>query len=445
MKSAAVLLLLCAPARAADDLSSVVAAAVSRSPEVARAQAARRQAEAAQHEATMNRLPKLSADGAVLRSDDPLFAFGTLLEERRVAASDFAPPALNQPGYQTAVLGGVQIGLPLFSGFAISRAHEEAGLAAKEAEALGGAATQGVRLRTIDAYLAGLRDRALLKELDERIASSESEIASAERLKKSGLILGSDHQAALAVLAGLKARRAQAQAEKNAHDAQLAALLGGAAPDPEGSLSPWAAPVADDAELVAAALAARPDLRAAGLRRDRAGVRERGAAQSLLPVVDAFASLQTTGDGLDNGAGARMFGLRASVPFGDPAYFSRRDRAHAETEGAAQARAALEDAVRSEVTAQAAAVRGVTAAAAEIDESLARARESLVEVRPLYREGRQSIMEVLRAEEAAAKLAEASLDARRRERTEWAALRAAQGLLDDGSVTAIAHSLEETR
>lgn len=444
MKHIALLLMLSTTASAAD-LSSVVAAAVARSPAVAEAHARREQAEAAAREATMSRLPSLSANGSVLRSDDPLFAFGTLLQERRVTSADFNPVTLNQPGYQTAVQGAVELGIPLFTGFALTRAHDEANLAAKEAEAMGGAAAQGVRLRAAQAYLSGLSDRALIKEIDARIASAEKEVASAERLKKQGLVLGSDHQAALAILAGLRARRERAAAEEAAHAAQLSALLGGPAPEPAGALSPWSPPVEADDALVAAALESRPDLRAAGLRRDQAGVRERGAAQSLLPVIDAFAALQTTSDGVDAGAGARMFGLRANVPFGDPAYFSRRDRARAETAAATQARAGLEDAIRGEVLAQAAAVRGIAAATGDVDESLARARQSLEEVRPLYREGRQSILEVLRAEEAVVELYGASLDARRRLRADWAALRAAQGRLDEDAITTLGHSLEDAR
>ncbi|NNN05207.1 MAG: hypothetical protein HKL90_04840, partial [Elusimicrobia bacterium] len=76
---------------------------------------------------------------------------------------------------------------------------------------------------------------------------------------------------------------------------------------------------------------------------------------------------------------------------------------------------------------------------------LARARQSLEEVRPLYREGRQSILEVLRAEEAVVELYGASLDARRRLRADWASLRAAQGRLDEDAITMLGRSLEDAR
>jgi outer membrane protein TolC len=441
----ALFLILAAPPASAADLSSVVAAALERSPALAEARARAREARAAGDEASYSRLPRLTARASALRSDDPLIAFGSLLQERRVTQADFAPDTLNRPGYRTAVHGALELGIPLFTGFELTRARDLARLGADEADAFGGAAAQAVRLRAADGYVRGLKDRQLLAELDARIASAQKEVESAERLRKQGLVLGSDHQAALAILSGLKAWRARAAAEKNAHDSEMSVLLGAAAPEPAGALRDWTPPLEDDAALVAAALAGRSDLRAAGLRVSQAGVRERGASQSLMPVVDAFAAVETSADGLNSGSAARLVGLRASMPFGDPAYFARRGRAKARADAAGASRAQMEDEVRGEVLGRASGLRGLVATLPDLNESLARAQESLDLVRPLYREGRQSIMEVLRAEEAVARLEDSRLEALYRLRSEWAALRAAQGGLDDEAVAALAKSLEPVR
>ncbi|MFI5345502.1 MAG: TolC family protein [Elusimicrobiota bacterium] len=438
------LALLAVPLNAAD-LSSVVGAALSRSPALAETRAREREARSAGDEAFYSRFPRLSARASAMRSDDPLFAFGSLLQERRVTQADFAPDTLNRPGYRTAVHGALELGVPLFTGFELSRARELAKLFEDEAGAYGGEAAQRIRLRAADGFVRGIKDRALLVELDARIAASQKEVESAERLKKQGLVLGSDHQAALAILAGLKAWRARADAEKSAHDAEMSVLVGGPAPEPSGELRDWTPPLEDDGTLVAAALASRPELRAAGLRVSQAGVRQRGAAQSLLPSVDAFAAVETSADGFNDGAAARLVGVRASMAFGDPAYLSRRGRAKAASEAASASRAQQEDMVRGEVLARAAGLRGISATLPDLDESLTRARESLTLVQPLYREGRQSIMEVLRAEEAVARLQDARFEALYRLRSEWAALRAAQGRLDDAAVAALAAGLEASR
>lgn len=438
------LILSAAPA-AAMDLTAAAEAAVLRSPAAAEAKARRTQAEAAGREVFWTRWPRLSARASAMRSDDPLYAFGELMMRRAVTAPDFNPDTLNHPGYRTAVHGSLELGVPLFTGFELTRSGKLAALAAEEADAMGGAAAQAVRLRTADAYLRDLKARALLSEIDARLATAKAAMDSAERLKKQGLVLGSDHQAALAVLSGLKAWRARAWAEHEASRAELGVLLGGAAPETTGALLDWSPPLESDADLVAAALASRPDLRAAGLRARSAGVRRQGAAASLLPSVDAFAAVNHSADGFNSGAASRLVGVRASLLFGDPAYASRRARAAADESAAAAAKAGAEDSARGEVLARAAGLRGLAAALPEVREALSRARGSLEQVRPLYREGRQSVLEVLRAEEAVARLEEARLETLYRQRAEWASLRAAQGLFDAGAVAVLSRSLEASR
>ncbi|PIR15407.1 MAG: hypothetical protein COV48_14575, partial [Elusimicrobia bacterium CG11_big_fil_rev_8_21_14_0_20_64_6] len=340
MKIVSLLLLLSAAPAAAMDLSAAASAAVSRSPVLAETRARREQAQAAGREVFWNRWPRLSARAAAMRGDDPLFAFGELLQQRRVTQADFSPVTLNRPGYQTAVHGSLELGVPLFTGFELTRAGALADLAADEAKVMGGAAAQAVRLRTTDAYLRDLSARRFLAELDERISSSQAAIDSAERLKKQGLVLSSDHQAALAVLSGLKAWRARAAAGRAAGRAELGVLLGSPAPETIGALNDWQPPLEDDAALVAAALSSRPDLRAAGLRTRAAGVRRDGASLSLLPSVDAFAAINNSADGLSSGAASRLVGVRASVLFGDPAYASRRARAKADESASVAAGAA---------------------------------------------------------------------------------------------------------
>ncbi|OGR71285.1 MAG: hypothetical protein A2X40_03410 [Elusimicrobia bacterium GWC2_65_9] len=337
MKIFSLFLLLNATPATAMDLTAAVDAAVSRSPAAAEAKARRTQAEAAGREAYWSRWPRLNARVSAMRSDDPLFAFGELMQQRRVTAPDFNPDTLNRPGYRTATHGSLELGMPLFTGFELTRASKLASLDEDEAEVMGGAATQSVRLRTTDAYLRDIKTRMFIDELDTRIASARNAVESAERLKKQGLVLGSDHQAALALLSGLKAWRSRAAAEREATRAELGVLLGGPAPETTGTLRDWQPPLEDDAALVAAALSSRPDLRAAGLRTRAAGVRREGARQSLLPSVDAFAAVNNAANGLNSGAASRLVGVRASMLFGDPAYASRRARAKADEAASAAA------------------------------------------------------------------------------------------------------------
>ena len=428
----------------AGGLTTTVEAALARSPAVAESAARKRQASAAEREALYGSLPRLSARGAAMRGDDPLFAFGQLLQERRVNAADFAPDRLNRPGYRSSVTGALELSLPLFTGFELTRARKLAQLASAEARALGGAAGQAVAVAAVEAYFDALKTRAFLAELDARLASASAEVERSKRLARSGLILGSDHEAALALLAGLKAWRARTSAEASAAEARLAVLTD-APPRPEGRFLAWDPPLETDEALVSAALASRPELAAAARRREAAAVLRAGAEAALLPRVEAFAAATSVSDGFSAGAGARIGGVRASVAFGDPAWSARRTR-HKEGEAAAaHAAAGLADAARVETLTRAAAVRGLREASPALEEAHARASSALEQARPLYREGRLSVLEVLRAEEGRARATAALLEAQAALRIQWAALAAATGRFDAAALTTLSQSLEEVR
>jgi outer membrane protein TolC len=427
------------------NLATAVTDALRRSPAVAQSQARINQAEAAKREAFWSRWPRLSAQGALLRSDDPLFSFGQLLQERKVTPSDFNPATLNHPGYRTAVRGSLELGMPLFTGFTLTRAATLADLSILEAGTFSRLAMQAVSLRVTHIYLRMLKTRLFLHELDERIASSENEIANAERLKKQGLILGSDHMAALAVLSSLKAWRARTTAEMAAYQAELSILIGANAPERlDGKLLPWDPIIDDDETLIANALTTRQDLSIAEVKIKTAHIQGQGVRHSVSASVDAFAALNTAADGLNNGAGSRIFGVRAKLPFGDPSYLSRIAKADAEMSSAKAARANLEDSARSEIFTHAAALRGLHETLPFTDQSVTQARESLKLVRPLYREGRQSVLDVLRAEEAVARLEEIRLESSAQVRLEWAALKAAQGRFDESAISTLSQSLEKS-
>ncbi|MDE2290642.1 MAG: hypothetical protein KGL53_01060, partial [Elusimicrobia bacterium] len=73
------------------------------------------------------------------------------------------------------------------------------------------------------------------------------------------------------------------------------------------------------------------------------------------------------------------------------------------------------------------------------------AAKSLELFRPLYRQGRQSVLEVLRAEDALAQSQLAVIDILERLDEGWAGLTAAAGGLDEASLVELRRSLEEKR
>jgi len=123
-------------------------------------------------------------------------------------------------------------------------------------------------------------------------------------------------------------------------------------------------------------------------------------ANALLPAVEAFGSWETNSESLSAFRDNRMLGIRLTMPLGDPAYFARKDAAKAE---AAMAQSRLDEARRQASLEAAEAANNYSSAQESLPvakETLQKARQSLELFRPLYRQGRQSVLEVLRAQAA---------------------------------------------
>lgn len=442
MKTLALLLFWALPARAEDGaLTSFVEGALARDPAVAAARAAADEARARRSETAALSLPRLSAKASYTRSDDPLFAFGAILEERSVEASHFGLGFLREPGYRTRTMGALEVGAPLFTGFQLSAARRQAGLGADAAAAGLRALTEDRRRAAVDAALESRAAAARWAALSERAASASTMVADAQRLVKSGMVLGSDYSAAQALLAKLRGQAALEARRFEGARARMHVLSGGAAAA-EGPLSGVPPALPEAPALTAAAAEHRGDLAAARFGVSAAAEARTAAERSLLPRVEGFAQVQDSGRNFLDGGTSRLVGLRAEIPFGDAGFFPRRARARAAALRAeAGARAAAEETAAAIANARA-SYAGALEALPLIVESRDKAKESLELFRPLYRQGRQSVLEVLRAEDALAQAELAVVDARKGLYVGWAGLRQAAGTLDAEAVAALDAALE---
>ncbi|MDO8944527.1 MAG: TolC family protein, partial [Desulfobacterales bacterium] len=119
---------------------------------------------------------------------------------------------------------------------------------------------------------------------------------------------------------------------------------------------------------------------------------------SVLPAVEAFGTGEENSESLSDFRDNRLLGVRFTLPLGDPAYFARRETSRAE---ASMARSRLDEARRQASIELADAINNYRAARVSLPvakETLEKAGKSLELFRPLYRQGRQSVLEVLRAQ-----------------------------------------------
>lgn len=425
-------------------LGSAVDSALGRSPHVQGAGLRVEEAESALREVRMKRLPSLTANSAFTRGNQPVYVFGTLMTQESFTQANFDIYSLNHPSLASNFRNSFDVGVPLFTGFEL-QSHERLGKLGREAAASGQKmATQNTRYAVVESFLQILLQKEQAKALAERIASSEQEAESARRLKERGLVLGSDYYAALATLAGLKMWQTRVNAGLEAAKARLATLLGvsSQALEVQGALSDKGSALAGEAELAERALQGRPELRMSEAKQDMASVLRRQAGLSLSPKVEAFASLETDTKDFDRNPWNRIFGVRASIPFGDPGYLPRRSKAQAALEASRAELQGMKENVGIEVLGLYQAYKGAQDSLPLSKDMLEKARQSLELFRPLYREGRQSIMEVLRAEDGLAKAQAAYLETLFQVQAGRARLLLASGSLDDQAVRDMEKALE---
>jgi len=425
-------------------LGAAVDAVLQRDPGVAGAKYRVQEADATLRETQMKRLPSLTVNSSFTRGDNPVYAFGTLMNQKSFTQADFAIDSLNNPGLLSNFRNSFELGVPLFTGFEL-QSFERLGRLGRDAAASGQELTvQNTRYSVVESFLQVLLRQQLSQALAERIEASGAEIENARKLKEKGLVLGSDYYAAQATLGGLKAWRAQVEAGLQAAKAGLATLMG-VAPQSlavRGALSQREYPLEAEAELVASALRQRPELRQNSLRQDMASVLRRKEGLSLLPKVEAFGTLETDTKDFNGNPWNKIFGVRASLPLGDPAYPSRRSRAQASLEASRAEAARAQENVLIEVSQVYEGYKGVRESLPIAKDTVDKARQSLELFRPLYREGRQSIMEVLRAEEGLAKAQSAYLESLYDLHAGRARLLLAAGSLDGQAVRDLSQGVE---
>jgi outer membrane protein TolC len=425
-------------------LGAAVDAVMQRNPGVAGAKYRVQEADAALRQTQMKRLPSLTVNSAFTRGDNPVYVFGTLLEQRSFTEANFGLSSLNSPGLLSDFKNSFELGVPLFTGFEL-QSSERLGRLGRDAAASGQElAAENTRYAVVESFLQILLQQDLSQVLDERIEASGAEIENARKLKEKGLVLGSDYYAAQATLGGLQAWRTQVAAGLEAAKSGLATLLGA---EPrflavQGVLAQKEYPLEPEAELVERALRQRPELRQSSLREDMASVQRRQEDWSLLPKVEAFAAAETDTNDFNGNPWNKIFGMRASIPLGDPAYPSRRSRAQAALDASQSEAQRDQEGVRIEVSQVYRTYQGVRASLPITKDTVEKARQSLELFRPLYREGRQSIMEVLRAEEGMAKAQSAYLESLYKLHAGRARLLLAAGSLDRQAVRDIEQGLE---
>ncbi len=286
------LLLAAALPGAALDLEEAVATAEQNSLRLEASGAEAKAARQTARQALSHLFPQLEVMEIFDRTTNPVQSFGMTLNKEQFdpMAMQF-PDRINEPDPGTTWITRVEARLPLFAGGRITTGIRQANLMAEAGEATHAHTLEEVRVETIGSWLDLARAREYVSLLEKARATTEAHVQRARAYSEEGFLVRSELLRAEVYLSEMddmltRARQgaAMAQAALNLRMGlpQETAQHLGRTPDlpaVEGELN----------ELVAEALAARGDLRAARLQSRAGRLQERSALGDWLPEAGLLA------------------------------------------------------------------------------------------------------------------------------------------------------------
>lgn len=414
-------------------LAETLAMGLEQSPEVRSAMAQREIAEARLSQARSSWLPLIRASETWTKSDNPVFVFGTLLEQGRFNQTHFDPNFLNDPPEIENWRLALNVQMPVFDQLRRWNRIGQAKLGA-EAESLRYEATREARafelLRLYDAAVLAQSEHAAAAR---RVEAAEADVAAIRDRYETGLVVESDLLGAEVQLAEFRTRMIGAAGELEASRAALFAAIGlplDAGVTLAGDLEIPEREVPQLEQLLEDAARARADVSGTRLAERAAELEMRIARGSFLPRVDAFASFAASGASIDETNDDRTWGAVVSLDLLQPGRLGRVAEARAaELAAAAEAERVARDARTEVVTAYhryRASLSQLEVAQLAVDQS----EQALRIVRDRYSEGLTTITELLRAQSARLGAETQLLNARSQTRAGRAALLLSAGLLD---------------
>jgi outer membrane protein len=392
-----------APAGGAElTLRAAVEQALARHPLLEAARQDRAQAEAGLDRARAAWLPRLEGSYGYARSDQPVYAFGSRLNQGRFTQEDFDVGRLNDPGALDNFRAAVTLHQPLYTGGRATLGVERARIDREVTELEASRTRQEVLRQAAGAYYALRLAQDRLGAVDAAVRAAEANEALADTRVRAGLAVESDRLAAEVRLARLREDALTARGQVEVARAALNEALGAPLDDAVEAADPLA--LADGPpDLGDDALERRPDFRALRLQEEARERDVRLARATFLPTIGLEGTYEVnTGQPFADGQGSWSVGavLRWNFLAGGA------DRARVREAEAARQRARAVSAHRAsliglEVRSARARLEAARARVAVAERAVGQADETLRVVRVRYRGGVTTIVDLLGAEAAA--------------------------------------------
>jgi outer membrane protein len=415
-------------------LTQAVEIALRTNPSMKVTAAGRQLADAQLQEARTGRWPSLQGAETFTRSNNPVFVFGSLLEQGRFGPDNFAIDSLNHPNATNNFRSALTLRLPLFDQRQTETRTAQARIAQQEADQQTEMAAQQLRFAVIRSFYGLLLAQARLEVSDEAVKAAESDVKRARDIFESGLVVQSDLLAAEVQLSEFRQQQIQAKGDLVTAMAALNTAMGLPVERPQqplGELVERSFLTETVEALSEQALRDRPDYQLAVLSSRASEVRSRGARGEWLPRVDAFVTAGASGRYLAGGSGDYAAGASVTFNVFDAGRKARIDQSRAAESIASAQQEQLANQIRFEVMRAYQQYVSARERMTVVAQVTSQATETLRMVQDRYHAGLTTITELLRAQTALVRARSDVLAARYDQYVGYANVLLAAGRLKD--------------
>ena len=437
-----VLLLLAAPALGQGafpvsiTLESAVDKALSKNPEIDLTVSNVRAAEARMKEAKTGKKPLIDFSQSFTTSNNPVFVFGSLLEQGRFSVSNFAIDSLNNPGSISNFRSAVNVRVPLFDQHQTRSRVDQTEIAIRQFELRAESVRQKLRHDVIRAFYGSILGKEMLAVNRQAVRSAEANRKKTKDMVDVGLTTAADFLASEVEVARAMQQSLESESVFTVTMASLNLLLTDE-PDVErtliGDLSEKYFPIDDQKALVRTALENRPEYLIADLESQIRQSRTRAVRDQKLPSVDAFGNFGHSSPYIANGSTDYTVGVGLKYTLFDAGRRARVEQA-SEAETAAEAeKQILANQITFEVIQAFQKYRTAKEKIKVSIRTITQAEDAVRIVEDRYKFGLTTITEVIRCETALVRAKHDLLAARHDYYVSYASVLLATGRLNDVS------------
>ncbi|MDH3492765.1 MAG: TolC family protein [Acidobacteriota bacterium] len=414
------------------DLEDAVKEAFGNNPQIKVSESKTRIAEAQIKEARTGKQPSVLVTQSAIRSNNPVFVFGSLLEQGRFGASNFAVDSLNHPSGLFNFRSSIEATIPILDQNQTRSRITRSEINKKRTELNQESVRQQLRFDVIRSFYGAIVSKEMLQVNREAVRSARANRKKAKDMVELGMTTNADFLAAEVELSNADQLQLESESNLITSMAALNVTLGDE-PDLErvltGSLPEKFFPIESQEDLIRIAFENRPDYQIAELNVESAASQLKSIKDQKLPRVDAFGNFGYSSPYAIDGSSDYTVGVKLTFTLYDA---GRNARIEQSSEGETVARLEKEqlgNQIRLEVIR---ALQNHKTAGSGIKvyiQTIAHAEEALRIVQDRYTHGLTTFNEVINRESALVRARQGLLAARFRHYLSYASVLLATGRL----------------